>query len=384
MEKTVNITRDLAPDAIRKIFKAEATSGRSTLDARKLYQLWEGTGLRRQDLASGIMVLTETHELLSDVRDGGCHFTMPRRSRKRGVPRISASALDQRAQALTQAATRMNSASRRHHRSADVASSATGGERRLGECGRLISAMPLSDREHLLGLVELVPLTTGSVLWEVGEPINYAYFPITCIFSNRIELEDGHSNEIYVTGNEGMAGLEVCLGQARASYSVVIEQGGFAHRLPAATLRKEFERGEELQALLLRYTHAQLMQVALGSTCNHYHSIKSRLCRVLLLIADRTRSNTLLMTHDVIAGSVGVRREAITEWLGQLHGAGLIRRARKSITLLDRHGLEAISCECYAAMKAEFDSMRSGYAARFRANTRIGAPDRAERRALHS
>ena len=379
----MNITRDLAPDAIRKIFKAEMTSGRGTVDARKLYQLWEGTGLRRQDLASGIMLLTETHELLADVRDGGCHFTMLRRPRKRGVPRISASALDQRALALAQAATRMNSTAR-HHRSADVASSATGGERRLGECGRLISAMPLPDREVLLGLVELVPMTTASVLWEVGERINYAYFPINCIFSNRIELEDGHSNEIHVTGNEGMAGLEVCQGQDRASYSIVVEQGGFAHRLPASTLRKEFDRGEEFQALLLRYSHAQLMQVALGSTCNHYHSIKSRLCRVLLLIADRSRSNTLRMTHDVIAGSVGVRREAITEWLGQLHDAGLIRRARKSITLLDRHGLEAISCECYAAIKAEFDSMRPDSPARLRANTRMDAPDRTERRTLHS
>lgn len=370
----MKISHDLAPDAIRKILRSEITSGRGSLDARTLYQLWQSTGLRRQDLAHGIMAMSEAHELFSHVRDGKCYLAVPHRPRKRGAPRTSHLQVEERAQALTKAAARIQGASRHYayRRSTDLTHpQGRHSERRLGESGRLIAALPLPERDLLLGQAELVPVTTGNVLWQVGERIHYAYLPINCILSNRIELEDGHFNEIFVTGNEGIAGLEVCQGKDHASYRVEVEQGGFAHRLPALTLKREFERGEALQALLLQYSHAQLMQVALGSTCNHYHSVESRLCRVLLLIADRVRSNILLMTHDELAGSVGVRREAITDALGQLHAAGLIRRARKHISLLDRGALETRACECYAAIRAGFDSLRQDSPIPSRATLRL-------------
>jgi CRP-like cAMP-binding protein len=219
----------------------------------------------------------------------------------------------------------------------------------------LLDALPENDYERLAPHLEVIPLRLGDVLCESGGKLRYVYFPTTCIISLLYVMQDGASAEIAVVGNEGLLGISLFMGGDTTPSRAIVQSAGHAVRLEATILKKEFDRFGPLMHLLLRYTQALITQMAQTAVCNRHHSIDQQLCRWLLLSLDRMDSNELRMTQELIANLLGVRREGITEAAGKLQEAGLIHYTRGRITVLDRPGVEARSCECYRVVKAEFD-----------------------------
>ncbi len=223
----------------------------------------------------------------------------------------------------------------------------------------LLSALADADYERLLPDLELVPLELGWALYESGSQQGYVYFPTTSIVSLLYVMEDGSSAEIAVVGYEGVVGIALFMGGETTPSRAVVQSAGYAYRLKASRLKDEFERGGSLQYLLLRYTQALITQMAQTAVCNRHHSVEQQLCRWLLLSLDRLPSNELVMTQDLIANMLGVRREGVTEAAGKLQAEGLIQYSRGKITVLDRPKLEAQVCECYAVVRRETDRLLS-------------------------
>ncbi|MDT8384337.1 MAG: Crp/Fnr family transcriptional regulator [Gammaproteobacteria bacterium] len=221
----------------------------------------------------------------------------------------------------------------------------------------LLAALPEEEYARLSSHLELVPMPLGMVLYESGSELHHVYFPTTAIVSLLYVMMDGASAEIAVVGNEGIIGVALFMGGRTMPNRAVVQSAGHAYRLKGRLLKQEFNRSGELQHLLLRYTQALLTQMAQTAVCNRHHSLDQQLCRWLLLSLDRLPSNELVMTQELIANMLGVRREGVTEAAGNLQKAGLIRYQRGHITVLDRPGLEARACECYAVVKKEFDRL---------------------------
>ncbi len=221
----------------------------------------------------------------------------------------------------------------------------------------LLAALPAQEYKLLLPNLELVTLPLGKVLYESGNELNHVYFPTDSIVSLLYVMLDGASAEIGVVGNEGIIGVALFMGGETMPNRAVVQSAGHAYRLKGQLLKLEFNRAAELQHLLLRYTQALLTQMAQTAVCNRHHSLDQQLCRWLLLSLDRLPSNQLVMTQELIANMLGVRREGVTEAAGKLQKAGLIHYQRGHITVLDRAGLEARSCECYSVVKKEFDRL---------------------------
>jgi len=218
----------------------------------------------------------------------------------------------------------------------------------------LLAALPEAVSQRLFPLLELVPLPLGSALYESGALLRHVYFPTSAIVSLLYELENGASAEIAVVGNEGIVGIALFMGGDTMPNRAVVQSEGHAYRLQGRSLKEEFKRGGVLQHLLLRYTLALLAQMAQTAVCNRHHTVDQQLCRWLLLSLDRLPANELSMTQELIANMLGVRREGVTEAAGRLQDAGLIRYSRGRITVVDRPGLEARVCECYAVVRKEF------------------------------
>lgn len=221
----------------------------------------------------------------------------------------------------------------------------------------LLAALPLKDFERILPKLKLVPMPLGEVLYESGSRLRNVYFPTTTIVSLLYMLADGASAEIAVVGNEGIIGVSLFMGGETTTNRAVVQSAGHAYRLPSQVLKDEFTRAGPMQHLLLRYTQALITQMAQTAVCNRHHSVDQQLCRWLLLSLDRLPSSDLVMTQELIANMLGVRREGVTEAAGKLQQAGLIHYSRGHITVLDRPGLEARSCECYAVVKTESDRL---------------------------
>jgi CRP-like cAMP-binding protein len=221
----------------------------------------------------------------------------------------------------------------------------------------LLDALPASDYERVASHLELVPMKLGDVLYESGATLRYVYFPTTSIISLLYVMEDGASAEIAIVGNEGVLGISLFMGGDTTPSRAVVQSAGFAFRLRAQLLKDEFARFGPTMQLLLRYTQALITQMSQTAVCNRHHSVDQQLCRWLLLSLDRLQSNELSMTQELIANMLGVRREGVTEAAGKLQKAGMIRYQRGRITVLDRPGVEARSCECYQVVKAEFDRL---------------------------
>ena len=221
----------------------------------------------------------------------------------------------------------------------------------------LLAALPPAEFARLLPHLEWVSLPLGQVLYESGEQMRHVYFPTTSIVSLLYVLEDGGSAEIAVVGNEGIVDVSLFMGGETTPSRAAVQSAGEAYRLKGQLLKQEFNRSGELQHLLLRYTQALLTQMAQTAVCNRHHTVDQQLCRWLLLSMDRLPSNELTMTQELIANMLGVRREGVTEAAGKLQRAGLIEYHRGRITVLDRVGLEARTCECYAVVKKEFDRL---------------------------
>ena len=199
----------------------------------------------------------------------------------------------------------------------------------------------------------------GKVLYESGDVMRHVYFPTNSIVSLLYVLADGASAEISVVGNDGIIGIALFMGGETTPSRAIVQSAGFAHRLAGQLLKDEFHRNGEVQLLLLRYTQALITQMAQTAVCNRHHSVDQQLCRWLLLSLDRLATNQLVMTQELIANMLGVRREGVTEAAGKLHKLGVIRYARGRITVLDRPKLEELCCECYAVVKKESDRLLS-------------------------
>jgi CRP-like cAMP-binding protein len=226
----------------------------------------------------------------------------------------------------------------------------------------LLAGLPAAEYDHLFPHLELVAMPLGEVLYESGGYLQYVYFPTNSIVSLLYVLEDGASAEIAVVGNEGILGIALFMGGDTMPNRAVVQSGGHGYRLKAQFLKDELNRAGgrragTLQQLLLRYTQALITQMAQTAVCNRHHSVEQQLCRWLLLSIDRLPSNELVMTQELIANMLGVRREGVTEAAGHLQHAGLIHYSRGHIQVLDRPGLERKVCECYAVVKLEFDRL---------------------------
>ena len=222
---------------------------------------------------------------------------------------------------------------------------------------RLLAAIPDSEWTRWVPHLEPVTLPLGKALYESGARLSYVYFPTTAIVSLLYVMEDGASAEIAVVGREGIVGISLFMGGDSTTNRAIVQSAGKRFRLKANLMLQEFNRAGPVLHLLLRYTQALITQMAQTAVCNRHHSLDQQLCRWLLLSLDRLDSNDLVMTQELIANMLGVRREGVTEAAGQLQKAGLIRYQRGHITVLDRDGLEARTCECYAVVKKEYDRL---------------------------
>ncbi len=227
---------------------------------------------------------------------------------------------------------------------------------------RLLAAIPTEVQARLFPHLELVSLPLGKVLYEPGDTLRHVYFLTDSIVSLLYVMESGASAEIAVVGHEGLVGISLFMGGESTPSRAVVQSAGYAYRLPAPRLKDEFKRHGgrrqgRMMLLLLRYTQALITQMAQTAVCNRHHSIDQQLCRLLLLSLDRLPSNRLLMTQELIANMLGVRREGVTEAAGKLQKLGVIAYSRGQITVLNRPKLELLSCECYAVVKQETDRL---------------------------
>ena len=222
---------------------------------------------------------------------------------------------------------------------------------------RLLAAIPDSEWTRWRPHLEPVTLPLGKVLYEPGARLSYVYFPTTAIVSLLYVMEDGASAEIAVVGHEGIVGISLFMGGDSTTNRAIVQSAGKGFRLKANLMLQEFNRAGPVLHLLLRYTQALITQMAQTAVCNRHHSLDQQLCRWLLLSLDRLETNELVMTQELIANMLGVRREGVTEAAGQLQKAGLTRYQRGQITVLNRDGLEARTCECYAVVKKEYDRL---------------------------
>ena len=217
----------------------------------------------------------------------------------------------------------------------------------------LLAVLPAAELESFAKHLELAALPLGEMLYEPGEQLQHAYFPTTAIVSLHYVLESGATAESAGVGNEGVVGISLFMGGETTPSSAVVQTAGHAYRLAGRLLKQEFNRAGPMQQLLLRYTQALMTQMAQSAVCNRHHSVEQRLCRWLLLTLDRAQSRELIMTQELVASILGVRREGITEAAGNLQRAGIISYRRGHIAVLDRQGLESRVCECYQVVSME-------------------------------
>jgi CRP-like cAMP-binding protein len=223
----------------------------------------------------------------------------------------------------------------------------------------LLAALPAAELARLSAHLEWVPLPLGEILYEPGERLRHAYFPTTSIVSLHYVLESGASAETAGVGNEGIVGVSLFMGGDSTPSSAVVQTAGHAYRIESRLLLQEFNRAGALQELLLRYTQALISQTVQTAACNRHHSVEQQLCRWLLLTLDRLPTRELVMTQELVASMLGVRRESITDAAGALQLDGLISYRRGHISVRDRGGLETRACECYASLKGELARLMS-------------------------
>ena len=222
---------------------------------------------------------------------------------------------------------------------------------------QLLAQLPDGEWQHWLPFLEAVELPLGKVLYEPGGALTHVYFPTSAIVSLLYVLQDGASAEIAIVGYEGIVGISLFMGGESTPSRAVVQSAGVGFQLKASLMMEEFNMGGAVLHLLLRYTQALITQMAQTAVCNRHHTLDQQLCRWLLLSLDRLRSNELVMTQELIANMLGVRREGVTEAAGSLHRAGLISYQRGHITVLNRAGLEYRACECYGVVKKEYDRL---------------------------
>jgi CRP-like cAMP-binding protein len=234
--------------------------------------------------------------------------------------------------------------------------------RQVAAGNRLIGALPKDVRARLGPKLEGVALALGDVIYEPGGLMDHVYFPTRAVVSLIYTMEEGATAEMGLVGNEGVVGIALFMGGETTPNQAVAQVAGGALRMDAEAMLEEFRLGGPFQLALLRYTQALITQISQTAVCNRLHPIEQRLCRWLLMTRNRVPSDEILMTHEFIAHMLGVRREGVTAAAHHLQKAGLIRYRHGHITILDREGLEAASCECYRVVKDEFDRLLGPWA----------------------
>jgi CRP-like cAMP-binding protein len=224
---------------------------------------------------------------------------------------------------------------------------------------RLLAALPAAEFERIAAHLEPVVLPLGEMLYEPGAQLQHAYFPVSAIVSLHYVMESGASASVAAVGNEGMVGVSLYMGGDTTPSSAVVQTAGDAYRLERRLLKQEFERSGPTQRLLLRYTQALMTQMSQTAVCNRHHSVEQQLCRWLLVTLDRLPSDKIVMTQEMVAGMLGVRRESIAMAAGVLQQAGVVHGRRGHLTVIERAGLETRVCECYAVVKREFGRLLS-------------------------
>jgi CRP-like cAMP-binding protein len=221
----------------------------------------------------------------------------------------------------------------------------------------LLAALPKEEFDRLRPSLEPITLPLGDVIYESGEQLEYIYFPTTVIISLLYIMENGSTAEIGMAGNDGLVGIALYMGGSTTPNRAVVQSAGNGFRLRSKELVDEFSRAGVFQKILLRYTQYLMTQISQTAVCNRLHTVDRHLCRWLLINHDLLQSNKLVMTHELIANMLGVRREGVSIAAGDLQKRGLIKYARGTITMLDRKGLEANVCECYQVVKDEYDRL---------------------------
>ena len=232
---------------------------------------------------------------------------------------------------------------------------------------QLLAALSAVESERLAAHLEMVPMPLGKILYEPGEQLEHAYFPTTSIVSLHYVTESGASAEVAGVGHEGVVGIALFMGGDTTSSSAVVQTAGHAYRLKRHLLKEEFAHAGPFAHRLLRYTQALMTQMAQTAVCNRHHSVEQQLCRWLLVTLDRIPAGELVMTQDLIASMLGVRREGITEAAGNLQHEGIISYRRGHISVLKRAGLEGRACECYGVVRKELARLLP-------ANSRVAPP----------
>ena len=222
---------------------------------------------------------------------------------------------------------------------------------------RLLGSLPPDEYERLRPSLREVSLSLGEVVYEFGGQLDYVFFPTTSIVSLLYTMENGSSAEMGLTGNDGVVGIALFMGGGTMPNRAVVQSAGGALRMKAKVLQDEFALGGRFQQLLLRYTQALITQISQTAVCNRLHSVEQQLCRWLLLSHDRLKADELIMTQELIADMLGVRREGVTVAAGRLQDAGAISYVRGHIHILDRKKLEETVCECYRVVRDEFDRL---------------------------
>jgi CRP-like cAMP-binding protein len=228
----------------------------------------------------------------------------------------------------------------------------------------LLAALPDSDYQRWLPYLEAVRLGLGQVLYEAGDTLRHAYFPVDSIVSLLYVMQSGESAEIAVVGQEGMVGVSLIMGGDFTSSRAVVQNAGTGFRIKAEVLKEEFNNAAPVLHLLLRYTQALITQMTQTAACNKHHSLSQQLCRWLLLSMDRMPGDQLVMTEQLIANMLGVALGEMTQGALSLQAAGFIRYSNGEVTILDRSGLEGLTCECYGVVKKEYDRLLPARTAR--------------------
>jgi len=224
---------------------------------------------------------------------------------------------------------------------------------------QLLAALSETEYQRLVPNLELVSLPLHKVIYEPGQPITHVYFPHQALVSLVSLMEDGSTVEVGLVGNEGMVGLPVIWGGDTTTTRAFVQIADSGSRMKASLLKIEFDRGDQLQTLLLRYMQALHTQISQLAACNRLHMIEGRLARWLLSVHDRMQKDEFPLTHEFIGQMLGTRRAGVSEAAGVLSQAGMIRYTRGKITILDRPKLEATACECYGLVKSEFTRLLS-------------------------
>ncbi len=225
----------------------------------------------------------------------------------------------------------------------------------------LLAALPPDDYGRIKPHLESVSLTLGEVLYESGDRMTHVFFPTTAIISLLYIMENGNTAEIGIAGNNGLIGVALFMGGNTTSNRAVVQSAGRAFRMKPEALREEFKRGGVFQDILLRYTQSLMTQISQTAVCNRLHTVEQQLCRWLLINHDQLPADTLVMTHDLVANMLGVRREGVTLAAGHLQDLGYIKYSRGTVNILDRAGLDAVCCECYQVVADEYDRLLGAY-----------------------